>query len=516
MAKKIGELLVEKGVITKNQLDLALKRQSLTGEKFGYILVKLGFIDEEKFYTFLAEQYNVKKYDKDEFIITKETQNYLSLKTVFEKEIIPIEKKDDKLLVGFSNFAVLNSLNDIEFEAGCKVVPYLLPDNVVKKILSDFQNFPYGLKDYHFKSFRKYVLEKYGTYDIGVSDLISLIDDLESEYNQIMFVDSSQPLIKKSNSIYKIDYKIIKHSEILKFIKEHVSDINKKKLVNDNLIKFILELNSKNYICSILKQKNKYSLILNPISKHIPDIMDFDLDPAVLKDLISLRGGLYIVASPIGHGKTTFMSSLANYFSKNTNKVILFLDEFILYDLSHDNSFVMQIEIGNDVDSLSEAVLLDNIINANLVFVSSIKNYKDFLYVLQMAEAGKKVFMAVDTPDITSAISYIISMIEVLKDVSIKERFANVLRLCIAQRLVNLKHSNKKLYLYEYLKMSLKMKRFIIDGAVLNINSQVKGSSDYIPLEKKFAELIQQRFLDKDDIFNYSLDYDLMKNYLKE
>ncbi|MGA1861562.1 hypothetical protein OWM07_01555 [Deferribacter thermophilus] len=514
MAKKIGELLVEKGAITKEQLEIALKRQSITGEKLGHILVKLGFVDEEKFYKLLAEQFNINKFDKDEFIITKEAQNCLSLKTVVENEIIPLEKKENKLFIGFSNFTILNLIKDFEFESGCKVYPFLMPDNMVKKIIIDFQNFPYGLKDYKYKSLKKYLIEKYNTFDVDLGKVAVLIDELEQNYTQIIFTDGEQPFLKKNSAIFKVDYKLIKHTDILNFIKLYLSEGLRKKLVEDNNIKINLNIYNKTFLCSILKQRGKYNVILSPVSKHIPDIVSYDIEQPLFRDLISMRGGLYLIAAPHGHGKSTFMSSIASHFSKNLNTTIIYIDEFIMYRFESDYSYIMQIELGSDAENLKDALLLDKVINSNIIFIGLLNNLEEFVNILQLAEAGKKVFISLETPDITSAISYINSLIEKTKDYSIRERFANVLRVCLAQRLVNLRNSIKKLYIYEYMRMNLKVKRLIVENAISQINSQVKGSSDYIPLEKKFADLIKEGVLEKDDIFNYSLNYDILKTYI--
>jgi MSHA biogenesis protein MshE len=45
---KIGELLIEKGIITQAQLDQALAEQSKTGDRLGDLIVALGFASKEQ------------------------------------------------------------------------------------------------------------------------------------------------------------------------------------------------------------------------------------------------------------------------------------------------------------------------------------------------------------------------------------------------------------------------------------------------------------------------------------
>ncbi|NLA52560.1 MAG: hypothetical protein GX860_10645, partial [Alcaligenaceae bacterium] len=46
---RVGNYLMEAGVISKGQLNLALKEQRLTKKRLGQILVEKGFVTEEKF-----------------------------------------------------------------------------------------------------------------------------------------------------------------------------------------------------------------------------------------------------------------------------------------------------------------------------------------------------------------------------------------------------------------------------------------------------------------------------------
>ena len=57
MKKKFGEILLEKGVITEQQLSEGLEKQKLTGRTLGETLVKLGFVPREEMEKHLKEYY---------------------------------------------------------------------------------------------------------------------------------------------------------------------------------------------------------------------------------------------------------------------------------------------------------------------------------------------------------------------------------------------------------------------------------------------------------------------------
>jgi hypothetical protein len=60
MAKKLGERLVEAGLITADAIDKALQQQKITGHRLGDCLVEIGLISEGSLLRFLAGEFNTR------------------------------------------------------------------------------------------------------------------------------------------------------------------------------------------------------------------------------------------------------------------------------------------------------------------------------------------------------------------------------------------------------------------------------------------------------------------------
>ena len=67
--KKIGEILIEQGFISMEQLREALEEQKLTGEKVGEILVKKGVVGQEEIELALSKQKGIARFDLSNYII---------------------------------------------------------------------------------------------------------------------------------------------------------------------------------------------------------------------------------------------------------------------------------------------------------------------------------------------------------------------------------------------------------------------------------------------------------------
>lgn len=59
LRKRLGDLLVEEGIISEHQVEEALGHQKSTGRKLGDTLIQLGFLTETQMLTFLSQQLNV-------------------------------------------------------------------------------------------------------------------------------------------------------------------------------------------------------------------------------------------------------------------------------------------------------------------------------------------------------------------------------------------------------------------------------------------------------------------------
>ncbi|HYB22052.1 MAG TPA: type II secretion system protein GspE, partial [Thermodesulfobacteriota bacterium] len=72
MSGRLGELLVNNGLITPKQLEEALQEQKISGNKLGSSLVKLGYISEKNLVSFLSRHYGVPAIDLNEIQIDPE------------------------------------------------------------------------------------------------------------------------------------------------------------------------------------------------------------------------------------------------------------------------------------------------------------------------------------------------------------------------------------------------------------------------------------------------------------
>ncbi len=139
MALKIGELLVKSGLITKEQLEEALKKQKELGKRLGSTLVELGYITEKQLVEVLAKQLGVPAIDLSTVEeIPEDVLKLLPPEICYQYQVIPLARKGNVLFVAMVDPSNLQALEDIKFRVGIDVEPVIAVESSLRKALERF------------------------------------------------------------------------------------------------------------------------------------------------------------------------------------------------------------------------------------------------------------------------------------------------------------------------------------------------------------------------------------------
>lgn len=123
--KFIGDILLERGIITRQQLEHAMVHQKEQGGLLGDILIHFGFALEEDIAHVLTSQYGfpylpLGNYEIDEKVVSSIPH------AVCEKFcLIPIDKIGENLTVAMSNPLNIQAIETVEALSGCSVQAFV-------------------------------------------------------------------------------------------------------------------------------------------------------------------------------------------------------------------------------------------------------------------------------------------------------------------------------------------------------------------------------------------------------
>jgi len=142
----IGEMLLEEGIITKEQLKDALEEQKRTGLKIGQILMKMGYISKEILWTFLGYQMGVPYENLDTIQdIKKDILRIIPESIMRNEKLIPINKQGKTITVAMANPMNFLVIDDLKATTRCDIDARLAPEEDIKKLVD--KHFGYKEED---------------------------------------------------------------------------------------------------------------------------------------------------------------------------------------------------------------------------------------------------------------------------------------------------------------------------------------------------------------------------------
>ncbi|MCB9720648.1 MAG: hypothetical protein H6756_07210 [Candidatus Omnitrophica bacterium] len=136
--KPLGELLIERGVINHEQLNLGIEKQKDIGGLLGEVLVELGFASERDIAQALTSQYGfpylpLANYEIDEDVIKTVPENVCR-----QFCLIPIDKIGKSLTLAMSNPLNYQAAEDVELITGCTVQTFVSTATEVKESIDKY------------------------------------------------------------------------------------------------------------------------------------------------------------------------------------------------------------------------------------------------------------------------------------------------------------------------------------------------------------------------------------------
>ncbi len=172
-ANRLGEMLLEAGLIDQFQLESALSLQRNLGGQVGSALVKLGYLPEETIVEFLESQAEYSRISLQELKVPESLMALLSAERMLELMVIPIElrktAKEKILRVAMTDPTNLKLVDDLQFATGCRVIPVLAVEAEIEQAIKN--NSPKELQESPEAEVEKSVLD-YDVVDFAATSTV--------------------------------------------------------------------------------------------------------------------------------------------------------------------------------------------------------------------------------------------------------------------------------------------------------------------------------------------------------
>ena len=141
ITKRIGEVLLERGLITRKKLEEALGYQKEHGGLMGRVLIKLGMVTEEDVALALTAQYGFPYLPLDNYEIDVSLTSLVPEKVAREYCLIPIDRIGNALTLAMADPSNVKAIEDIEMMTKCVVQTFVsTPSDIEKAIVKHYKS----------------------------------------------------------------------------------------------------------------------------------------------------------------------------------------------------------------------------------------------------------------------------------------------------------------------------------------------------------------------------------------
>jgi type IV pilus assembly protein PilB len=132
---RLGDRLVAEGLVTADQLQRALSAQKGTRDKLGSILVRMGFLTEEKLLSFLSRQYNVPSITLSQLDIEPDVLKLVPNQLAERLQVLPIKRTANILTLAMADPTNVLALDDVAFFTNLQIQPVVASEGAIRQAI---------------------------------------------------------------------------------------------------------------------------------------------------------------------------------------------------------------------------------------------------------------------------------------------------------------------------------------------------------------------------------------------
>lgn len=434
--KKVGEVLLEAGLITPEQLENSLKLQKGKNKRIGKILVELGYVNEDQIAEAISKQLSIPLVDCKKFTVTQELIALVPKEIAEKKSVLPLELRDKTLLLAMADPLDWQTVDDMRFRTGLKISIAVSSETCIVDAIEKV----YGSEEKVWD-----LIKEMPAYE-GVEFVKESIEDSEKGVNiqSIYKLSETPPIVKLVTMVladavktrasdvhiepaeqyvqvrYRIDGELKNMLKYPRHLQDAVTsrvkiisnlDITNRRLPQDG--RSTLRLSEKSIDLRISTLPSVYGetiviRILDAKTGLIP-LSELGIPEHILKPLIEIISqpqGMLLVTGPTGSGKTTTLYSILRQLQAETENIITVEDpvEYKLHGIT-------QVAV-NDAIGLSFSGALRSILrqDPDIIMVGEIRDRETADTAARSALTGHLVLSTVHTNDTVSTVTRLIDI----------------------------------------------------------------------------------------------------------
>ncbi|MBC7104362.1 MAG: type II secretion system ATPase GspE [Firmicutes bacterium] len=416
----VGEQLVERGLISREELKEALRVQARTGEPLGRVLVGMGLVEEEV----MAEILGIRRVTLGSHLDAD------LLKTVPEQllrrhRVVPLQKQGNRLVVAMADPLNVVAIDDLRLVMGMEIEPVLASDKEIELVLQRYLEIP-SIE----KAFQEFdVLTE--AQEPEVVQLEEEVDEapvvrlVNSLFVQAVEEDASDIHIEPQEHHVRVRFRVDGVLREVMVLPRKVRaalasrlkimagmDIAEKRLPQDGRIQIRFGQRDIDLRVSSLPTNFGEKIVIRILDKG--SIRHYKIDrlgfrPANLarfREMLRHTHGMILVTGPTGSGKTTTLYTVLNELNSPEVNIVT-VEDPIEYLLEGINQTQVHVKAGLTFAAGLRAILRQD---PDIIMVGEIRDTETAQIAVRAAITGHLVLSTLHTNDAAGAVTRLVDM----------------------------------------------------------------------------------------------------------
>lgn len=447
LRKRLGDLLVEEGIVSEEQIQQALNAQRSTGQKLGDALIDLGFITEKQMLDFLSQQLGLPLIDLGRAPVDAEAVQILPEVHARRLRAMVVARNGDTLRVAMSDPADLFIQESLMNLLGQYNLEFIVASE--RQLISSFDRYYRRTKE--IASFAEQLHEEHKdvqSFDYGIdeadSEEVTVVKLVNSMFEDAVQVGASDIHIEPDDQVLRLRQRIdgVLHETLLNEVNiasalvlrlklmAHL-DISEKRLPQDGRFNIKVRGQSIDIRMSTLPTQYGESVVMRLLNQSagLRPLEESGLPPDLLARLrrqLARPHGMILVTGPTGSGKTTTLYGALSELNEPGKKIITAEDP-VEYRLPR----ITQVQVNSKIDLTFSRVLRTFLRqDPDIILVGEMRDQETVEIGLRAALTGHLVLSTLHTND---AVDSALRMIDMGAPGYL---VASAVRAVVAQRLV--------------------------------------------------------------------------------
>lgn len=419
--KRIGDLLLEAGVITEEQLQQALAQQKELKMRLGDVLISQGYITQQQFIEVLEFQLGIPHVQLYRQKIEQKVINLIPQKLAEQHCVIPIRVEGNKMVLAMADPLDYFAIDEIRMATGMRVEPVIASKDELLRGIKRFYGLQETIEQINQNLQAREIAEEAPEPEEEDSPVVKTVNQIIVQAVQL---GASDIHIDPQEDSVRIRYRVDgvmrtertlppnMHSVIVARVKIMANlNVAERRVPQDGRVEMDIEFRKVDIRISTLPTIHGEKVVMRvlDLGNSLTEVEKLGLSEHNLQ--LFLKGiesshGVVLITGPTGSGKTTTLYSALSRLNKDEVNIIT-VEDPVEYQLQGIN----QVQV-NTVTGLTFARGLRSILrqDPNIIMVGEIRDAETAEIAIRAAMTGHLVLSTLHTNSAVNSISRLIDM----------------------------------------------------------------------------------------------------------